>query len=260
MSDNVTHSESRGWNDLRRFTPARVGLGRAGGSVPTSELLNFQLAHARARDAVHAEFDPARLEGEIEGFGLEVVQLASRAGDRQTYLLRPDMGRMLADESRERLTAISRGGARFDLSIVLSDGLSALAAHRQIPPLMGQLLPMLQHQGLSIGPLAIVRFGRVAVQDQIGEILNARVSVILLGERPGLLSADSLGAYLVYRPRVGRTDAERNCVSNIRAEGLSTGAAAGAIHYLVTQALLRQISGVALKDERAAQLPHPGSR
>src|SRR5439155_26921667 len=116
------------------------------------------------------------------------------------------------------------------------------------------------HEGLSIGPVSIVRFGRVALQDQIGEILNVRVSVILLGERPGLLSADSLGAYLVYGPRIGRTDAERNCVSNIRAEGLSPAAAAGAIHYLITQSLRRQISGVGLKDERSAQLPQAGPR
>jgi ethanolamine ammonia-lyase small subunit len=242
------------------MTPARVALGRAGGSVPTSELLKFQLAHARARDAVHAEFDPARFEGEINGLGLEIVQLASQAGDRQTYLLRPDLGRVLAEESRGRLKAISRGSGGFDASIVLSDGLSALAAHRQIPPVMNQLMPLLRHEGLSIGPLAIVRFGRVAVQDQIGEILNARVSVILLGERPGLLSADSLGAYLVYGPRIGRTDAERNCVSNIRPEGLSPAAGAGAIHYLISQSLRRQISGVGLKDERSAQLPEAGPR
>jgi ethanolamine ammonia-lyase small subunit len=240
---------------LRRLTPARVALGREGGSVPTSELLKFQLDHARARDAVHAEFDPERLQGDITGLGLEVVQLTSQAGDRQTYLLRPDLGRMLSEESGERLKALTGGSGGFDLSIVLSDGLSALAAYRQIPMLMAQLVPSLRHEELSIGPVAVVRFGRVAVQDQIGEILNARVSVILLGERPGLLSADSLGAYLVYGPRIGRTDAERNCVSNIRAEGLSPAAAAGAIHYLITQSLRRQISGVGLKDERSAQLP-----
>jgi ethanolamine ammonia-lyase small subunit len=202
---------------------------------------------------VQAEFDPERLGREIGESGLQVVQLATRAADRQTYLLRPDLGRNLTEESVERLKAVAAAGG-CDVSIVLSDGLSALAAHRQAPPAMTELVPMLAREGLSIGPVAIVRFGRVAVQDPIGEILNARVSVILLGERPGLLSADSLGAYLVYGPRVGRTDAERNCVSNIRAEGLSPGAAGGAIHYLVVQSLRRQISGVGLKDERSARL------
>jgi ethanolamine ammonia-lyase small subunit len=230
-------------------TPARVALGRAGGSLPTRELLDFQLAHALARDAVHQAFDAGRLEQDVAGLGQSVIYLATEARDRQTYLLRPDLGRKLSDESRERLAGAANPRDD-DLSIVLSDGLSALAAQRQIPALLAGLLPLWKRDGLTLAPLVIVPFARVALQDVVGEALGAKASLILLGERPGLGAPDSLGAYLVFNPRIGNTDANRNCVSNIRPDGLPPAAAAQLIHYLLTQSLRRQLSGVALKDDR----------
>jgi ethanolamine ammonia-lyase small subunit len=241
------------WARLRQITPARVALGRAGGSLPTAALLDFQLAHALARDAVHQAFDPGRLARDLAPLGHPIVHLATAAGDRRSYLLRPDLGRTL----RTRDAGVRTEDV--DVSITLSDGLSALAAHRQIPPLLGELLPRLKGAGLAIAPLAIVPFARVAVEDEVGALQRARLAIILLGERPGLGSPDSLGAYLVYGPRVGRTDSERNCVSNIRPEGLAIGGAAELIQYLVTQSLRRAISGVGLKDERRLRALEQGA-
>ena len=240
---------SDSWRRLRQVTPARVALGRAGGSLPTRELLDFQLAHALARDAVHQAFDAGQLERHLAALGQPVIHLATQAADRQTYLLRPDLGRRLSAKSQERLATFSQGRS-FDMSIVLSDGLSALAAQRQIPALLAELLPLLTRNGLTLAPLAIVPFARVALQDVVGDALHAKLSLIFLGERPGLGSPDSLGAYLVFNPRVGNTDANRNCVSNIRPEGFPPAAAAQLIHYLLTQSLQRQLSGVGLKDDR----------
>lgn len=239
------------WERLRGVTPARIALGRAGASLPTRRLLEFQLAHAMARDAVHQAFDAGALEREVGGLGLPIVRAASAAVDRAGYLLRPDLGRRLEEESRERLAGFA---GEYDVSIVLSDGLSALAAQRQIPAVLAELVPRLTREGFVLAPLVVVPLARVAIQDEIGARLGARLSIILLGERPGLGSADSLGAYLVYQPRVGNTDAERNCVSNIRPEGLSPVAAADLLHYLVAQAIRRRLSGVNLKDERAPEL------
>jgi ethanolamine ammonia-lyase small subunit len=232
------------WHALRVVTPARIALGRAGGSVPTRALLDFQLAHALARDAVHQPFDPGQLERDLAALGHPIVHLATAATDRQSYLVRPDLGRRLLTPD----AALS--GQDVDVSITLSDGLSALAAHRQIPPLLAELMPRLKGGGLTIAPLAIVPFARVAVQDEVGQLQRAHLALVLLGERPGLGSPDSLGAYLVHRPRPGLTDANRNCVSNIRPRGLPIPAAAELIHYLIGQSLKRQISGVALKDDR----------
>jgi ethanolamine ammonia-lyase small subunit len=216
-------------------------------------LLSFSLAHAVARDAVHQPFDPGHLERDLAPLDHPVYHLTTAAADRQTYLLRPDLGRQLADDSRQRLV-ISRNPEGFDLSITCSDGLSALAAYRQIPALLAELLPRLRASGLRLAPLTIVPFARVAVQDEIGHALGVQVALILLGERPGLGSPDSLGAYLVYHPKPGNTDAGRNCVSNIRREGLSPPAAADLLHYLITQALHRRLSGVHLKDDRPPAL------
>jgi ethanolamine ammonia-lyase small subunit len=241
------------WHGLRRYTPARIALGRTGGSIPTKELLDFQLAHALARDAVHQLFDARKLEGNLSSLNHPVIHLRTAAGDRQTYLLRPDRGRRLADSCAQFRDEASGSGG-FDVSITLSDGLSAMAAHRQIPPVLTELLPLLKQSRFTIAPLAIVPFARVALQDEIGAALGARLALILLGERPGLGSPDSLGGYLVFNPRPGRTDADRNCVSNIRPEGLPPRAAAQTLHYLISQSLRRQLSGVALKDDRDPRL------
>ena len=219
--------------DLRAFTPARVALGRVGNSIPTGELLRFQLDHARARDAVYDALDPGSL-------GLPHVLVRSAAADRGTYLRRPDLGRRLAPG-----TVLERGD--FDAALVIADGLSAPAVHRHAGPLLAELLPKLG--GWRLAPLTVVLQGRVAIGDEIGEQLGARLVVVLIGERPGLTSPDSLGVYLTWDPRPGRMDAERNCISNVRTEGLSYRAAAGTLEFLMTAARSRRLSGVLLKDE-----------
>lgn len=239
------------WRGLRAHTAARVALGRAGGSLPTAEVLDFAMAHAAARDAVDAKLDVEALAAALGGLGLEVVRLHSAAPDRLTYLRRPDLGRRLNDASRKSL-AMAAGEC--DVSLVIADGLSALAAAKQGPPLLSELVPSLRRAGVRLAPIAIVEQGRVAIQDEIGQALGATASVILIGERPGLGSPDSLGAYLVFCPKPGNTDARRNCVSNIRPEGLPIPAAAELIRYLLFESLRRKLSGVELKDERALRI------
>jgi len=235
---------------LRDFTPARVEIGRAGHSVPTRELLDFQLAHAQARDAVHLPLDVNSLIVELKQNQVECVALASAAPDRGTYLRRPDLGRKLNAESRDRLRALK---SDYDAAFVLADGLSALAVHRHAVPLLQCVLPNLDWR---IAPVGIVEQGRVGISDEIGELLGARLAVILLGERPGLGAPDSLGVYLTWQPRVGRTEAERNCISNIRAQGLSYAAAAHKLLYLMNESRRLKLSGVGLKEESRA-LPEP---
>jgi ethanolamine ammonia-lyase small subunit len=253
MTLNASTLISDPWDGLRRHTAARIALGRAGGSLPTREVLAFAAAHAAARDAVHEALDWDRLAADVRALPCDVVRLESAAGDRATYLQRPDLGRKLSDASAQTLAASKRAPAP-DLALVVSDGLSAPAAQRQVTPLLHQLLPMLRTSGITVSPAFLVRFGRVAIEDEIGAGISAKAAVILLGERPGLGSPDSLGAYLVFAPKPGRTDAERNCVSNIRPGGLSFPAAAATLHYLITEAIRRQISGVHLKDGRGRLL------
>ncbi len=220
---------------LKRFTPARVGLGRSGHSLPTAELLRFQLDHARARDAVHQELDAASL-------GRPHVLVHSAAPDRSTYLRRPDLGRTLRADAR---SVLERGD--YDAALVVADGLSASAVHRHAGPLLDALAPLLKD--FRLAPLVVVRQGRVAVGDEIGEALGARQVAVLIGERPGLSSPDSLGVYLTWEPRPGRTDAERNCISNIRPEGIAYALAARKLHFLMEQARVRKLTGVGLKEE-----------
>jgi len=250
-TDNRSIVTRDAWRELRAKTPARIALGRAGTSLPTIEGLNFKSAHAAARDAVHASFDAERLAGEIAELGVPTIVLASAAADKGDYLRHPDRGRQLAAASRDKLQAMIPSGRDFDLSIIVSDGLSALAAERQAVPLLALLLPLLVADGWRLAPIAVVRFGRVALQDEIGSICRAQVGLTLIGERPGLGTPDSLGGYLVYGPASGNTDANRNCVSNIHTQGLSFAAAADTLHYLLTEARRRQGSGIELKDERA---------
>lgn len=243
------------WSALRSATSARIALGRAGGSLPTPEWLNFKSAHAAAREAVHCEFDAERLATQITQLGVPTTIVNSAAVDRMTYLQRPDWGRRLDDRSHVELHELAARGNPSELAIIVSDGLSALAVHRQVPPLLAALLPRLQSAGWQIAPIVVARFGRVALQDEIGQVLGAQLALSLIGERPGLGSPDSLGAYLVYGPQSGNTDANRNCVSNIRPEGLSFAAAAETIHYLLTAARRRRLSGVGLKDDRVLGRP-----
>ena len=231
---------------LRVLTPARVALGRTGVSLQTRDLLDFQLAHAQARDAVHAHLNSAALAAEIEsGIRPEVLRLHSAAANRAQYLQRPDLGRRLNEASRALLA--EQPTDEVDLAVVIADGLSALAVERHAVPLLTELTPSLE--GRRLAPICIVEQGRVAIADQIGEALHAKISIILIGERPGLSSPDSLGAYITWDPHPGRTDAERNCISNIRAEGLSYAQAAAQLAFYLNEARRRRLTGVALKEE-----------
>jgi ethanolamine ammonia-lyase small subunit len=236
------------WNLLRAATPARIGLARSGSSIATAELLAFQLAHAEARDAVGESLDSELILRGLAQRGLPALLLRSAAGDRHTYLARPDLGRRLEENARTRLGAVGRN---YDLVFVLADGLSARAVHRHALALLDQALPELNSNQWHVGPVTVVQQGRVAIGDEIGCELGAALVAVLIGERPGLTSPDSLGVYLTWNPAVGRTDAERNCLSNIRPEGLTYQEAAQRLMYLCTQARRRKCTGITLKDETA---------
>ena len=238
------------WAALAALTPARIALGRAGPSLPTREVLAFALDHARARDAVHIPFDAAAVAGQVEALGFETLQVESAAPDRATYLRRPDLGRRLAAKSRAWLERQPRSEP--DVLVVVADGLSSTAIHAHAAPLLAALAPHAAAQRWRVGPVVLAHQARVALGDEIGAVLGARFVVLLVGERPGLSSADSLGAYLTFGPRVGRSDAERNCISNIRPAGLSYADAAARIAWHVGESLRRGYSGVALKDDSAA--------
>ncbi len=234
------------WAAWRSATPARIALGRAGNGMPTDELLRFGWAHAMARDAIHAALDAAALARTLQTHGWQVAHARSRADDRTTYLRRPDLGRQLDADDAARLRAEATDSA--DVCIVIGDGLSSLAIERHAAPLLAALRPRLPADW-RLAPLVIATQARVALADEIAELFAARLSVMLIGERPGLSSPDSLGIYLTHAPRRGRHDAERNCISNVRPEGLSYDTAAFRLAWLMREALRRGLSGVELKDE-----------
>jgi ethanolamine ammonia-lyase small subunit len=231
---------------MRAASPARIGLKRAGSAIATSCHLAFQLAHAQARDAVHDAFDPEELVVPLQSLGLKTARLHSAAGDREVFLLRPDLGRRLDEASAQHLFALPKNR---DLTFVIADGLSARAIARHAIPLLTEALARLRRNAWKIGPACLVEQGRVAIGDEIGEILQTRLVAVLIGERPGLTSPDSLGVYLTFEPSVGRTDAERNCLSNIRPQGMSYAEAAHRLCFLCEEARRRRLTGTALKDE-----------
>lgn len=239
------------WLGLRRYTSARIALGRTGGSQRTDTVLDFRLSHARARDAVLAGFDPAVVTSPLGAAGLSSLTLATAVSDRRAYLLRPDLGRRLDPASREKLSALSAapGYAPPDLVCIVSDGLAAAATNHAVPTLL-PLLSELRSAGWSIGPVVVVPLARVKIQDEIGSLLGARYTLMLLGERPGLGTPDSLGAYFTARPAPERTDADRNCVSNIRPEGLPPAQAAAKLAWLLRESARTGLGGVALKDQQ----------
>lgn len=237
--------------ELARLTPARIALGRAGASLPMREVLRFGLAHAQARDAVHAPFHADAVAAELAALGVETLMAQSAARSREDYLRRPDLGRSLSAESEAALTA-RRG--RFDLAIVVADGLSSTAVHQNAAAFTAALLPFLQRQKLTLAPSVIASQARVALGDEAAEALGARMVVVLIGERPGLSSPDSLGAYLTFAPRRGLTDAARNCISNIRPGGLSFPHAAFKLAWLIDQGFSLALTGVDLKDDSDAAL------
>ncbi|MBN3803071.1 ethanolamine ammonia-lyase subunit EutC [Paraburkholderia sp. Ac-20336] len=253
MSENGSGNESDAldrdpWSVLRQFTQARIALGRAGNGVPTAPLLAFNLAHAQARDAVHHPLDVNALHEALQALGFDTLDVHSAAPDREHYLRRPDLGRRLSDESRAALA--QRPAQTSDVLFVIGDGLSAFAASKQAVPLLQAVRP--KFADWRIGPVVIARQARVALGDEIGALLGAKIVVMLIGERPGLSSPDSLGIYITYAPQTGCTDAQRNCISNVRPEGLDYPQAAHKLHYLLTQARKLGLTGVGLKDESEA--------
>ncbi|WP_419830569.1 ethanolamine ammonia-lyase subunit EutC [Methylobacterium sp.] len=252
------------WSRLAGLTPARIGLGRAGSGLPTREVLRFGLDHAQARDAVHAPMDAEALAASITELGLSTIPVASQAPDRATYLRRPDLGRRLDPNDLPKLEAVADAA---DLAVVVADGLSARAVHENAAPLLMAFTPLAKNAEWRLAPVVIARQARVALGDAVGQALKARAVVMLIGERPGLSSPDSLGIYLTLDPKIGRSDAERNCISNVRAAGLTHERAAFKLHWLLARALTLGLSGVNLKDESdhalesapsAAALPEPG--
>jgi ethanolamine ammonia-lyase small subunit len=233
--------------DLRNLTPARIGLGIAGASLPTRALLDFTLDHARARDAVHATFDAPGMVRNLLDLGIKASLVSSRAASREEYLRRPDLGRALDSDSRHRLADCADGPHR--LAIVVGDGLSPTAVDAHAIALLRSLVPRLNSDGIEIGHAVVATGARVALGDEIGEILGARMIAVLIGERPGLSAADSLGVYLTFAPSIGVTDEKRNCVSNIHRAGLGYDEAAFRIGWLIREGLARELTGVALKDE-----------
>jgi ethanolamine ammonia-lyase small subunit len=252
---------SNPWDALRQFTRARIALGRAGDSLPTTALLEFGLAHAQARDAVHQALDVSGVLAQLDSAGFRHVRVHSAAADRTAYLRRPDWGRILDDESRQSLATARAEWDRTapgnpDAAFVIADGLSARAAATQAISLLAAVLPLLS--GWRIAPIVVAEQARVALGDEIGVILGAAQVVMLIGERPGLSSPDSMGIYLTFAPRAGRTDAERNCISNVRPEGLRPHAAAGKLAYLLHRARQLGQSGIELKDESDAPVQLAG--
>jgi len=237
------------WDELKRYTDARIALGRSGTSLPLTESLAFRLDHARARDAVHTPFRKAELATRLAERGMDCVELESCVADRGEYLTRPDKGRRLSQMSLEILREQKKG---FDICLTVGDGLSARAIHENAQSFVLACVAMFGQAGLSVAPVCLVRNARVAVADEIGEILCARMSVILIGERPGLSSPNSMGVYLTMNPRVGTTDERRNCISNVRDGGLSVPEGVRKLGYLVEEAFRLGVSGVGLKDRMSA--------
>jgi ethanolamine ammonia-lyase small subunit len=230
---------------LKEFTAARIGIGSTGTSIPTKQSLEFKLAHAHARDAVYSVMDIGRLADDLAIFNRPVLQLHSRAANRAQYLQRPDMGRQADELSINRLADQLTGD---HVVIIIADGLSATAINYNALSLLKILIPKIHNAGLKLAPICLVQQGRVAIGDGIAAELQAKLSVVLIGERPGLSAADSMGAYLTYDPKPGLTDDSRNCISNIRPGGMDFNSAADKIFYLIQEAFSRKLSGVALKD------------
>lgn len=244
------------WTALRMHTAARIALGRAGNSLPTAEWLRFSVAHAMARDAVHEALDTVLLTSQLRDQGFDPLAVVeSAAADRATYLRRPDLGRRLSSRSAALLPALAAPGC---IAVVVGDGLSARAVQQHALPLLLELRPRLEAEGRAIGPVVVAQQARVALGDEVGTLLQAAAVLVLIGERPGLSSPDSLGTYLTWAPHVGCADAQRNCVSNIRPQGLPVAAGAQRIAWLLAAARRLGASGVALKDGSDAPPALPG--
>ncbi|HWF93454.1 MAG TPA: ethanolamine ammonia-lyase subunit EutC [Xanthobacteraceae bacterium] len=235
------------WAGLRGLTAARIGLARSGASLATGPMLQLRLAHARARDAVHAPLDEERLRADLAAQGWPLLTISSAVRDRAQYLMRPDLGRRLAPDASAVLA--DQAGSGHDVALVITDGLSARAVERHGPPLLAALLPRLRADGWRVAPLTLARQGRVAIGDTVAQLLRACAVVVLIGERPGLSAPDSMGAYLTWQPGPHTTDANRNCISNIRPDGIDPADAASKVFRLLGAMRARELSGIGLKDE-----------
>ena len=236
------------WQFLQNYTPARIARGRAGHSIPTSELLKFQADHAQARDAVYSKLAISELANSIhKAFDLQVFTIKSEIKNRTQYLQRPDLGRTLCQQSREELMGVNYSES--GICFVIADGLSAQAINQNALPVLANLIPKIKEINWKIAPICIVEQGRVAIADEIGFLLKSEIVVIFIGERPGLTSPDSMGVYITFRPFVGMTDDSRNCISNIRLEGMNFNLATEKILYLLLEMKTKKLSGVTLKDE-----------
>ncbi len=241
------------WHPLKAFTAARIALGRTGTAIPLKEVLEFKLAFAFAKDAVYSALDTEGLEEKLKVLDLTIYTLQSKATTRAEYLQRPDWGRLLDDTSIDLLRN-NRQETPYNVAIIIADGLSATAINKHAFPVVQLLIKALKSMSYTLAPLSIVQQGRVAIGDETGYGLNAQMSLVLIGERPGLTSPDSMGAYLTFNPQPGLTDESRNCVSNIRPEGLNYELAAHKILYLIQESLRLQLSGVELKDNAGSDL------
>jgi len=246
-SDYTQHDA---WQSLKQYTLARIALGRTGHSIPLNESLNFKMAHAHARDAVYATLDKQTITDRLQATGLDVIAVKSEASSREEYLKRPDKGRRLDFESATWMKNHLHN-YNYDVVFVIADGLSARATNSHAVPVLAEMLKALRPR-FRIAPIILAEQGRVAIGDDIGFICRASVTVILIGERPGLSSPDSLGAYLTYNPKPGLTDESRNCVSNIRPVGLPYEKASEKICTLIRASMVKEISGVMLKDDGLA--------
>lgn len=238
--------EEDNWKELKAFTDARIALGHTGASLPTKEMLKFTLAHASARDSVHQPFNKQRIAKQLDKMGLQNIQVQSMASNRHIYLTRPDYGRMLSESSRKTLISLSKEPT--DITLVIADGLSSKAIHRNAIPLIEQLLPYFNQLDMKLAPVILAEQSRVALGDEIGYRMQSKFVMMLIGERPGLTSPDSLSIYLTYKPQNGRLESERNCISNIRPEGLFYDKAAFKAAWLIEHALAKECTGIELKD------------
>jgi len=241
------------WGFLKEFTNGRIALGRTGSSVPTREFLDFKLCHSKARDAVKLPLDFEDLKRRLDQESNEYsIILKSRAADRKEYLKRPDLGRLLSEESEDMARGLAQKDG-YDIVFVVADGLSANAIDTNLVPFMNRLLPDIREKGYRVPPLFLVEQGRVAVADDVAEFVGAKMAVIFVGERPGLKSPDSMGIYMTYNARRGSLESSRNCISNIRPEGMSYAAGVSKLKYLIDKSMRLQLSGVNLKDDQETE-------
>ena len=245
--DTKNFVECDPWSDLKQFTDARIALGRTGCSLLTDDYLQFSLAHARARDTIYMPFESEKVGNRLRQMGLDTLEVSSQASSRSMFLRQPDMGRRLNDASRQQLKDMDYKGA--DVLLVIGDGLSSKAVNKQAVPLIANFLPYMEELGLTVGPVVLAHESRVALGDDIAEMMHCGLVAILIGERPGLSSPDSLGVYITYKPFAGRLESERNCISNVRPEGLNYERAAFKMAWLVEAAYDLGKSGTALKDK-----------